>query len=115
DARVRVVLRDPAARGLRALGRGRRGVLVARVVVPAAGGDEERSCREQRGGYEMETSHGAVWILLLVRPKRARARPSAPRSSLMPAGVTARWTADRPTSAAIASTATMIEAPIWPS
>jgi hypothetical protein len=33
----------------------------------------------------------------------------------MPSGVIARWTAARPASAATASTATTIEAPIWPS
>ena len=85
------------------------------LLVVAARRDAERQRRQQRGQIGGELAHGAVWILLLVRPKRARARPSAPRSSLMPAGVTARWTADRPTSAAIASAATMIEAPIWPS
>ena len=117
DLGVAGVVDDLAARGRGGgrRGRGRRR-LRRRLVVAAAGGDDERHGRERGGQEHLRCSaHGAVWILRLVSPKRARARASPPRSSSMPAGVTARWTADRPTSAATARAATTIEAPIWPS
>src|SRR5262249_37211567 len=114
DLRVRVVVRD----GRRLLGarRGRRrGRAAAAPVVAAAAGSRAEGEGEQRGERRNGASraHG-VGAILLLGMESSRRRDAACPVTFNPAGVSRRCSAESPTSAATASTATVMAPPNWP-